>query len=147
MKITPSKSGFDHHFLLSDVLSSETGEPYYSSVTPNGFLGHSHPNPCGSPSSGKKRGDTKGETIFDIPGMALRPQEEGWTYSMCVCLCKWLLCSSDNATAPAGARGYGGGGGGGGGGSWDWLICCTILSDTESPFTVIIYRYLEGGDT
>lgn len=62
-----------HHFLLFDVLSSETGEPYYSSVTLNGFLGHSHLNPCGSPSSGEKRVDTKGESIFDIPGMALRP--------------------------------------------------------------------------
>lgn len=67
------KARLCHHFTLFDVLSSETGEPYYISVTPNGFLGHSHLNPRGSPSAGEKRGDTKGETIFDIPGMALRP--------------------------------------------------------------------------
>lgn len=134
-----------HHFLLFDVLSSETGETY--SVTPNVFFGataisiragHHRPG-----EEKKKRGAMqKGETIFDIPGMALRPWEGGRTYSMCVCLCKWLLCSSDNATAPAGARGYGWVGG------WrwicDWLMCCAILSDTESPFTIIVYWCPEG---
>lgn len=57
-----------------------------------------------------KRKDTKGENIFDIPGMAPRLWEGSCAcvcmYSKCVCSYKWLLCSSDNATGPAEARGY-----------------------------------------
>lgn len=58
----------------------------------------------------RKRRDTKGETVFDIPAVAPRPREGGGarlrTYSTRVCSVKWLLCSSDNATAPAEARGH-----------------------------------------
>lgn len=60
-------------------------------------------------------------------------------YSMCVCLDKWLLCSSDNATAPAEARGYEGERG-----SCDWFTRYAILSDSESPFTAIAFRCPEG---
>ena len=61
-------------------------------------------------------------------------------YTLCVCLYKWLLCSSDNAMVPAEARGY----------ECvcearDWLMCYTILSDGESPFTAVPCLYCPEG--
>jgi len=50
--------------------------------------------------------------------------------SMCGCLYKWLLCSSDNVMKPNEASGYEGE-------KFQWSICYATLNNSEGPFSAV----------
>lgn len=101
--------GSDLHFELAPYSTSEARWPYYISVSQNGFLGQENLKPWRPPSFsiGERREIQRVKpslTFLEWPWSHMR--EVVHVQYVCVCLCKWLLCSSDNAMVPDEARGY-----------------------------------------
>lgn len=144
MKITPSKSGFGTIFFYlmfyplrpESLIIVQSLQMALWATAISIRAGHHHPAKKGAIQRVKPS-----LTFLEWPWGHRREGARTVCVYVCVNGCFAPLIMPQRQLGPEGI-----GGGWGGGGLWLADVFIAILSDTESPFTVIVYWCPEGGD-